>query len=315
MDDESTRFPGPLHQPPPDRSFFTGTGNGHETVDGLGEEELHLPQIQSLPAVVLVAGSQRCHRGKQVTRCGPQTCPVLILLDTGDVDQKGDLREVIEVEDRMGCHRAIPHLSRVGLETLGHLQPLCQRRHPTAGLLDHFLRRPAHLVIHPECSTTAGVTKLSMIQWNARKARPLLPAVRGHPLPLPPRQTRDPADHLTAQEPLGHPQGDHVEPDLSPAASAAKEALEEAGVEGRVGTEPIGSYQYDKWGGTCTVEVFVLEVDLVHDDWAEAHRQRLWLSPAEAADRVDEEGLQRLIHGFSSSLGEPGGDDRSPNSG
>jgi phosphohistidine phosphatase len=106
-----------------------------------------------------------------------------------------------------------------------------------------------------------------------------------------------------------------IEPDLSPAASAAKEALEEAGVEGKVGTEPIGSYQYDKWGGTCDVEVFVLEVDRVHDEWAEAHRQRLWLSPTEAADRIEEEGLQRLIHDFSSALGEPGRDDRSPTAG
>jgi phosphohistidine phosphatase len=95
-----------------------------------------------------------------------------------------------------------------------------------------------------------------------------------------------------------------IEPDLSPAASAAKEALEEAGVEGRVGTEPLGRYQYEKWGGTCTVEVFVLEVDRVHDEWAEDHRQRLWLSPAEAADRVDEEDLARLITELSSSLGE-----------
>ena len=106
-----------------------------------------------------------------------------------------------------------------------------------------------------------------------------------------------------------------IEPDLSPAASAAKEALEEAGVEGRVGTEPIGSYQYDKWGGTCDVEVFVLEVDRVHDEWAEAHRQRLWMSPAAAAERVDEEGLQRLIRDLSSTLGEPVSDDRGPDAG
>ncbi|MGB3562306.1 MAG: NUDIX hydrolase [Thermoanaerobaculia bacterium] len=106
-----------------------------------------------------------------------------------------------------------------------------------------------------------------------------------------------------------------IEPDLSPAASAAKEALEEAGVEGRVGAEPLGSYQYDKWGGTCSVEVFVLEVDRVHDEWAEANRQRLWLSPAEAAERVDEEDLARLITDFSSSIGETAGDDRSPEPG
>jgi phosphohistidine phosphatase len=86
-----------------------------------------------------------------------------------------------------------------------------------------------------------------------------------------------------------------IEPELSAAASAAKEALEEAGVEGRIGTESIGSYQYDKWGGTCSVEVFPLEVERVHDEWTEAHRQRLWLPPAEAAGRIEEEGLKRLI--------------------
>ena len=95
-----------------------------------------------------------------------------------------------------------------------------------------------------------------------------------------------------------------IEPDLSPAESAAKEALEEAGVEGRVGTEPLGHYEYEKWGGTCSVEVFVLEVDRVHDEWAEDHRQRLWLTPAAAAERVEEEDLARLIAELSSSLGK-----------
>lgn len=96
-----------------------------------------------------------------------------------------------------------------------------------------------------------------------------------------------------------------VEPDLSPAASAEKEALEEAGVEGTVSTQPIGSYRYDKWGGTCDVEVFVLEVERVHDEWAEAHRRRLWLSPAAAADRVDEEELAQLITDLGSFLDKP----------
>ena len=41
-----------------------------------------------------------------------------------------------------------------------------------------------------------------------------------------------------------------VEPDLSPAASAAKEALEEAGICGPIDHEPLGTYQYRKWGGT-----------------------------------------------------------------
>lgn len=97
-----------------------------------------------------------------------------------------------------------------------------------------------------------------------------------------------------------------IEPELSAAASAAKEALEEAGVEGRIGAEPLGSYRYDKWGGTCSVQVFLLAVERIHDEWAEAHRRRLWVSPTEAADRVEEEDLKRLLRGLFPHLAAPG---------
>jgi phosphohistidine phosphatase len=37
-----------------------------------------------------------------------------------------------------------------------------------------------------------------------------------------------------------------VEPDLTPAVSAEKEAMEEAGVRGAVDDEPLGTYEYRK---------------------------------------------------------------------
>jgi phosphohistidine phosphatase len=86
-----------------------------------------------------------------------------------------------------------------------------------------------------------------------------------------------------------------IEPDLSPPASAAKEALEEAGLEGEVDTTPIGTYRYEKWGGTCTVTVYCMRVRDIHDQWPESHRQRAWLAPSEAAERVDDPGLQRIL--------------------
>lgn len=87
-----------------------------------------------------------------------------------------------------------------------------------------------------------------------------------------------------------------VEPGLTPADSAAKEAFEEAGIEGRVEGRPLGSYQYRKWGGTCTVEVFAMRVTAESDDWPEAEtRTRAWTTPAEAAGRVDEEDLKQMI--------------------
>ena len=58
-----------------------------------------------------------------------------------------------------------------------------------------------------------------------------------------------------------------VEPDLSPAESAAKEAHEEAGIEERLSSEAIGRYRYKKWGGISEVEVFVMEVETILDRW------------------------------------------------
>jgi phosphohistidine phosphatase len=93
-----------------------------------------------------------------------------------------------------------------------------------------------------------------------------------------------------------------VEPDLSEAESAAKEALEEAGIEGRVLPRPVGRYEYAKWGGTCHVDVFAMEVEQELDDWLESFRDREWVSPAEAADRVREQELKEMILGLHSTV-------------
>ncbi len=87
-----------------------------------------------------------------------------------------------------------------------------------------------------------------------------------------------------------------VEPHLTPQDSAAQEAWEEAGLVGRVSSQAIGSYRYDKWGGTCQVEVFLLQVETVLATWPEVNlRSRQWFPPAEAASRVDEQQLQQIL--------------------
>lgn len=87
-----------------------------------------------------------------------------------------------------------------------------------------------------------------------------------------------------------------VEPDLTPAASAIKEAWEEAGIHGRIDPTPVGSYSYKKWGGTCRVVVFLMMVDKLADRWPEAAlRARCWLPWDLAAEKVREGGLRRLL--------------------
>lgn len=86
--------------------------------------------------------------------------------------------------------------------------------------------------------------------------------------------------------------------------SAAREALEEAGVEGVVTAEPIGTFRYlkvlkrraSRW---CLVSLHALEVRDEHPVWQEQdERERAWVSREEAVRRVDEPELKALIAAF-----------------
>lgn len=90
-----------------------------------------------------------------------------------------------------------------------------------------------------------------------------------------------------------------VEPGMSPAESAAKEALEEAGVEGEISAASSGEYEYPKWEGICKVEVYLLKVITIHPEWPEKYfRERRWMSVEEAARLVREPELKNLFWGL-----------------
>ena len=97
-----------------------------------------------------------------------------------------------------------------------------------------------------------------------------------------------------------------VEPDLSAAASATKEALEEAGIEGNTGRQSLGTYTYEKWDGLCTVEVFPMLVELEPPTWEEDFRIREWVSVSEAASRLDEPELRSIILELAADKETPG---------
>jgi 8-oxo-dGTP pyrophosphatase MutT (NUDIX family) len=90
-----------------------------------------------------------------------------------------------------------------------------------------------------------------------------------------------------------------------PHATAAREALEEAGVIGRIGKRPVGSYQYVKRlkNGApllCTVDVFPMMVTRQRDRWREMDQRTLqWFPAEEAAVAVEEPELQALIDDFA----------------
>jgi 8-oxo-dGTP pyrophosphatase MutT (NUDIX family) len=87
-----------------------------------------------------------------------------------------------------------------------------------------------------------------------------------------------------------------IEPDMTPQDSAAKEAWEEAGLLGKVFPDLLGTYEYQKSGYTCQVEVFLLQVQTVLEKWPEAScRKRQWVSIPKAVKRVNEPELKQII--------------------
>lgn len=92
------------------------------------------------------------------------------------------------------------------------------------------------------------------------------------------------------------------EPELTGPDSAAKEALEEAGIEGTVRPALLGSYQYDKWGGTCTVDVYLMYVSEVRDTWDEQFRDREWVDIHTAAERMREPALKEIMRRLPEAL-------------
>jgi len=88
---------------------------------------------------------------------------------------------------------------------------------------------------------------------------------------------------------------------------AAREALEEAGIEGSIARSPIGSYVYDKRmaGGVlvpCSVEVFALKVARQRKQWREKNqRDCRWFALADAIESVQEQGLKQILRKFAAT--------------
>ena len=93
---------------------------------------------------------------------------------------------------------------------------------------------------------------------------------------------------------------------LKPANSAAREAFEEAGVSGEIGTKSLGVSAYDKSLDEtgirvpCEVRVFPLLVKRQAAHWPESEQRSVqWLEPANAASLVEEQDLKSLITVFA----------------
>ena len=94
-----------------------------------------------------------------------------------------------------------------------------------------------------------------------------------------------------------------------PAQSAAIEAMEEAGVEGKLSHSSLGIYSYTKHHVSgrvipCVGIVYGLKVKTIHERYREAgQRKRKWFSLADAARKVSEPELAHIIRTFDPKNG------------
>ena len=95
-----------------------------------------------------------------------------------------------------------------------------------------------------------------------------------------------------------------VEPGLSAAESAEKEALEEMGIRGEIDPVPLGDIRHAKWGGECRITLFPLKVTAApaDDKWWHDSRLCQWISPEDAARHSNFTGLEPLIQALQERL-------------
>jgi 8-oxo-dGTP pyrophosphatase MutT (NUDIX family) len=87
-----------------------------------------------------------------------------------------------------------------------------------------------------------------------------------------------------------------VDPGVTVVETVHNEAMEEAGIRGRLFMPAIGTYLFEKWGGICRVRVFVMMVEEEMDDWPESWmRRRTWMACCDAAGQVKHKDLGSLI--------------------
>jgi 8-oxo-dGTP pyrophosphatase MutT (NUDIX family) len=137
-------------------------------------------------------------------------------------------------------------------------------------LVKPMLRRPPHLQVAALCLRQKGNRREVLLISSLRQRRWILP--KGWPI-----------------------EG------RSLAEAALEEAWEEAGVIGRLHTDPVGRFTYMKQrkGGLmlrCQVQVFVIEVERLADVFPEAgDRLRKWVTLRRAAKMVQEPGLRAIL--------------------
>ncbi|HET6879903.1 MAG TPA: NUDIX hydrolase [Pirellulales bacterium] len=87
-----------------------------------------------------------------------------------------------------------------------------------------------------------------------------------------------------------------VDPGETHVVTAQKEALEEAGITGRLLDPPLGQYRDSKWDVPLLVTVFAMSVETVYDTWLEETlRRRRWTNVEDARELITDPTLREML--------------------
>jgi 8-oxo-dGTP pyrophosphatase MutT (NUDIX family) len=90
---------------------------------------------------------------------------------------------------------------------------------------------------------------------------------------------------------------------MTPWESAAKEALEEAGVAGQIDTSPIGAYRHLDGGRPIDIDLYPLRVEQQLDEWDEMHqRLRHWALLPEVRRLIADRSVSSLAASLERGL-------------
>ena len=90
--------------------------------------------------------------------------------------------------------------------------------------------------------------------------------------------------------------------------TALNEAWEEAGLSGQLLDKPVGSYEYEKWGTTLTVAVYLMQVIKQEATWDEdTFRERRWTSFDDGAALLKRHPVRPLLERARRLIEKAGG--------
>lgn len=147
-------------------------------------------------------------------------------------------------------------------------------------MINRFVSAP---VVHPDLSGVPGQYAAICYRWRSGRVEVLLITSRGSGRWIVPK---------------GWPISG-----LSPSASAAQEAWEEAGVVGEANDRCLGVYSYRKRKKRAVpipVMAYAVHVTALRREFPErGQRRRKWVPLKKAASQVRDPELARLLHGFA----------------